>query len=309
MLSPIVVFVYNRADKAERLLESLAKNKLAKESVLYVFSDGPKKSGDEKVKAVRDFLDSYDFKSKFGEVYVQKAEVNKGLAASVIAGVTKAIDKYGKVIVVEDDNVVAEDYLDYMNGALDFYENNPKVWSISGFTHFEPRDYNHDVYAMGRINSYSWATWKRSWDATDWEVKDYDSFKYDFKKRAEFNKYGNDLSIMLDMQMNGEISSWAIRFSYSMFKHNMVAMFPCKSKVSNSGEDGSGTHIAAKKDFKPVALGDNSVVFENLDIDENVRLQYIKRFTYTVPVRIKHYFISVILPKSISKKLMGKKKK
>lgn len=290
MYAPIVTFVYNRAEHAKGMLESLSRCKEAKESKLYIFSDGAKnEEAAEKVAAVRKYINSDSIKSRFGEVKVVEAEKNKGLAKSVITGVDMVIKKYGRVIVVEDDNEVSEDFLGFMNGALEFYEKNNKIWSIGGYTppiKF-PEDYKHDVFLMGRGSSYAWATWLDRWKRIDWDVKDYDKFKNDKEKRRAFNKYGNDRSDMLDRQMNRKIDSWAIRFTYFAFKNNMYSILPVKTRVKNVGNDGSGTHVS-QSDSRFDTEIDTSVkeaVFENVELDERIYKEFIKVFN--VPVKNK----------------------
>ena len=133
--APIIVFVYNRADHFIQVYNALSACKEAKDSDLFIFSDGAKnEAGKEKVNEVRTAVaaikDSGDFKS----VTVAESPVNKGLAASIIAGVTEVINKYGKAIVVEDDCKVSPFFLSFMNNALDYYENNKKIGSIAGYT-------------------------------------------------------------------------------------------------------------------------------------------------------------------------------
>ena len=41
--APIALFTYNRPDKTKTVIESLLKNAEAKDSDLFIFSDGPKK--------------------------------------------------------------------------------------------------------------------------------------------------------------------------------------------------------------------------------------------------------------------------
>ena len=119
--APIVVFGYNRADMIENLLESLERNKDVQKMDLYIFLDVPDK------KIVRDkkwslqvieYVNQYKKKSKFKKVIVEVATEHKGLANSIISGVTKVINKYGKVIVLEDDLIVSNDFLDYMQRGL-----------------------------------------------------------------------------------------------------------------------------------------------------------------------------------------------
>ena len=85
--APITAFVYNRPDKARKMLESLGKCDLAGDSDLFIYSDGPKNQGAEKgVRETREYLDRLLQRESFKSVTVVKAENNKGLAASIISG-------------------------------------------------------------------------------------------------------------------------------------------------------------------------------------------------------------------------------
>ena len=53
-LAPIVYFVYNRPNHTKKCLDYLKKNRLAKKSIIYIFSDAPKnKQSKNKVSEVR----------------------------------------------------------------------------------------------------------------------------------------------------------------------------------------------------------------------------------------------------------------
>lgn len=242
MLAPIILFVYNRLEHTQRTIDNLKKNYLSDESEIFIFSDGPKNESDaENVLKVREYLKTVN---GFKSINFINSHENKGLAKSVIDGVSKIIDKYGKVIVLEDDLVTSKYFLKYMNEALDLYQNNMNIWSISGYTpNIDiPESYEEEVYLIKRGASWGWATWKDRWDMNDWEIKDYFEFKKNKKMKKEFNLAGDDMSPMLDDQMEGRINSWAIRWVYNQFKNNMWTVYPTKSLVKNIGNDLSGTH-------------------------------------------------------------------
>ena len=116
--APLVVFVYNRKDKAEIVLNALNQNDLARETDLFIFSDAynPKKENDkEKVYLVREYLEEFKTKSAFKKIEIINAIEHQGLATSVINGVTSIINQYGKIIVTEDDLVAHKNYLKYLN--------------------------------------------------------------------------------------------------------------------------------------------------------------------------------------------------
>lgn len=282
MYSPVVLFVYNRLDDVKQSLSALALNTIAKETEVYIFSDGPKNEQDtEKVAAVREYISQDTWKEKFSTVNIIMSAKNRGLANSIISGVDQIIRQYGRVIVLEDDCISTVDFLEYMNSSLDFYEKSDRIWSIGGYSVnlTFPSDYMHDVYIMGRTCSYAWATWIDRWEKVDWNVSDYDAFKRDFKQRRAFNKYGNDRAKMLDLQRIGRTNSWAIRFCYAMFKNKQYTLYPVQTKIKNSGYRG-GTHkLVGSSEFE-VELPNQikKIKLENVDLDDRLIKQYARKF-------------------------------
>lgn len=245
MNAPVVVFTYNRLDHLKKTLYALERAKGAEQSELYLFADGYKGDKDrQQVQAVHAYLREYEKQSLFAGVHAVYRDGNRGLAESVIAGVGKVIEKYGRVIVVEDDLVVSEDFLDYMNAALDHYENHPAVWAVSGWTPEVPeiRDIPTDTFLWYRSSSWGWATWLDRWSSIDWDMREYPKFRYSLRKRRKMNRGGADMADMLDMQMQGKIHSWAIRFAYAESMSDKLTVFPRISRVVNCGRDGSGTN-------------------------------------------------------------------
>lgn len=285
MLAPIVVFVYNRADHALKTLNHLSGNYLADESDLFIYCDNAKnEKAQEAVDNVRAVVDDFARNSNFKNVTVIKAEKNKGLAASIIGGVSEILEKYGKVIVVEDDLVTSKDFLTYMNNALDFYENNPKVWSISGYT-FPLKSlekYNHDVYMSPRGCSWGWATWKDRFEKVDWEVSDFKEFIATPERVKHFNEGGPDMAEMLTRQVNGKINSWAIRWCYQESKENMFTVYPVKSRVRNIGCDDSGTHCVTSNLYDTTLTdGTQTCTFENLTPDKKIMTEFRMMYDYS----------------------------
>lgn len=249
-LAPIILFTYNRPEHTQKVLDALAENILAKQSELFIFCDGPKnEKAVEKNRQTRNVVLAEQERKRFKNVSVIISEQNKGLARSIIGGVTQIIEKYGACIVLEDDHITSKSFISYMNNALQFYEQNDRIWSISGFTYPLQylKDYSHDIYLSYRACSHGWATWKDRWELVDWEVKDYEQLKKSLSRIRRFNRGGNDLFRMLRHQMRGERDSWAIRFCYSQSKHDMFTVYPRVSLINNIGFDGTGTHCPNKE--------------------------------------------------------------
>lgn len=240
--APVLLFVYKRLDTLKLTVASLQQNYLAGESELFVFSDAAKTSDDQlQINKVRDYIRTID---GFKHVYVYEADKNLGLATSIINGVTKIINEYTKVIVLEDDLQTSSNFLAYMNQALDFYQHNRKVFSVAGYTIpvIVPKEYSHQTYFLPRASSWGWATWKDRWENIDWQVSSFSEFKKDKTKIRAFSAGGSDMYGMLQKQMNGVIDSWAIRWCYDQYRSGTYTLCPTKSKVKNIGFNNMATH-------------------------------------------------------------------
>lgn len=279
--SPVVVFAYNRADKLQILLNSLEHNENTEYMDLFIFVDIPNVEDTKNIeynKEVQHFV--YEYKNgnpKFKSVQIVIAKEHKGLANSIISGVTKIINEYGAVIVLEDDLIVSSDFLDYMQRGLSFYKNDNRIWSIAGYSKYMPylKTYKYDVFLALRAESWGWGTWKDRWDKVDWEVKTYKKFAKNPIQKFLFNLGGNELSIMLRNQMKTEnYNSWAIRWCYQQFLERKYTIFPKESRVVHCGDDNKSTHNAPTT-AKLKDKYDKSN-FENISVDYRILNGYRK---------------------------------
>lgn len=250
MVSPIILFAFNRLEAVRRMVESLLQNTEAADSDLYVFVDGPRDhvpTDRDKVGAVQEYVKTIQ---GFKQVTCTFAERNKGLGASVIAGVSQVIKQYGRAIVVEDDLYCGKNFLAYMNQGLERYADNKEVFSVCGYTNkvTRPEGYSYDAYACVRSSSWGWGTWSDRWESVDWTLENWSECKAHAK---DFNRWGgSDCFGMLRDWHEGKNQSWAIRFCYSQFVQGKVAIFPMVSKVANEGFDGQGTNCKGWNRFK-----------------------------------------------------------
>lgn len=247
--APIVMFVYNRADHFEQTYQALAACPEAKGSELFIFSDGAKnETGAIKVQEVREALQAVKEKNDFLALHIIESSVNKGLATSVITGVSQVMEDFGQAIVVEDDCVVSPYFLHYMNKALDFYRDDERIGSVAGYTPVFPfpEDYTEDVFLTYRSCSWGWATWKDRWDTVDWDMDYMKEFYRHPKLVRKINSCGADRFIRLYRQTKGNSSSWSVRFGAQLVLNEQYTVYPRNSYVSNIGCDASGVHSSAE---------------------------------------------------------------
>lgn len=255
-LAPIVLFVYNRPWHTQQTVEALQRCELAAESDLYIFADGAKPDANaeqlDRIRETREYVHSI---SGFKEVYVEEAETNKGLANSVINGVTKVVNKYGKVIVLEDDIVTSRGFLRYMNNALDTYEEETQVMHISGYMYPLKKNTLPTTFFYPAASCWGWATWKRAWSHFNPDA----SFLYDQIKKQDLLDVLNVNSIhgfekQLKDNAEGRLKTWFIKWNASVILERGYSLYPKYSLVKNIGFDGSGEHCGSSTAFSSTKL-------------------------------------------------------
>jgi hypothetical protein len=291
-LAPIVLFVYNRLNCTRRTLEALQKNELASKSELIIYSDEGKNENDlEKVVKVREYIKNID---GFKKIIIRKAKDNIGLANSIINGVTKVVNEYGKIIVLEDDLVTSRYFLRFMNEALAAYKDESKVASIHGYIY--PIKNLPETFFIKGADCWGWATWSNKWSIFERDGKKLlDKVKKkNLKREINFNGTYNYIK-MLKNQIRGKNDSWAIRWYVSVFLKDMITLYPGQSYVQNIGFGNKGTHTKIQKDLFKINLV-NKFKFSKIPANEDlVSRKKIENF-----FKIKMSFIKKIKSKIIS---------
>lgn len=238
--APILLFAYNRPSHTRRCIESLLKNSLASESHLFIYADGAKdESQQEAVNEVRSYIRSIQ---GFKQVTLIERNENWGLARNIIDGVTTQVNRYGKVIVLEDDLIVAPYFLQFMNDALETYKDEPKVG------HIQACDFTQDptlpeTFLIKWTGSWGWGTWDRAWKHFNPNGKELLkkleerklTYTFDFNRKYGFTR-------MLRRQIEGKNNSWAIRWNATLFLEDILSLNVGRSLVQNEGFDGTGTN-------------------------------------------------------------------
>ncbi len=264
-LAPIILFVYNRPDHTRQTVEALQKNFLAKDSELFIFSDAPKnEAAASGVAEVRRYLHTI---SGFKKASVIERGENWGLAKSIIQGVTEIVNKYGRVIVLEDDIITSPHFLQFMNDALELYKDDNRVMHVSGY--FLPvKAELPETFFYRQTSCWGWGTWDRAWRYFNVDAK---KLLGEIMKRGQlkqFNMNGSfNFSSQLKANVEGKINTWAIKWQASVFLHDGLCLHPRTSLTKNIGNDGSGVHATATSDFDTV-VANNPVKLKKQAIEE-----------------------------------------
>ena len=292
-LAPILLFVYNRLWHTQQTIKTLQLNELARESVLYVYSDSPiNRKTEQTVFEVRSYLQNID---GFKAVHIIKQNENMGLAKSIITGVTDIVTQHGKVIVLEDDLLLSAYFLRFMNEGLEFYKNEERIISLNGYI-FPIKGQLPKIFFLRGADCWGWGTWKRGWDEFNKNGQKLLDILEQEKLTREFDFDGSyPYSRMLRNQIKGKNDSWAVRWHASAFVKNKLTLYPGKSLVKNIGLDGSGRHCT-ESDLFDGPICDEPVTIKNIPIEEDTlaRSQLINYFQSTQYGFVKRVFKKIL---------------
>jgi hypothetical protein len=256
MHAPIALFVYRRPRHARAALESLARNPLAAQSALYVFCDGAKGNDEGERREVEEVRRLVRERQWCGSISIVEAPANRGLAASIVGGVTEVVQRHGQAIVLEDDLVLSPGFLDYMNRALAVYADSPGVMHVAGYS--PPVDGPlPQTYFYRNTTCWGWGTWARAWRHFS---SDSARLLAELRRRDLVYRFNLDGSYpstdQLLANLEGNLETWAIKWYASVMLAGGVCLHPYPSLVQNIGTDESGTHTGVTDQYRIARLAD-----------------------------------------------------
>lgn len=274
--APIVLFVFNRPSHTRQTLDALSANALADCSDLFVYADGARDA--EELRQVEEVRDVVRCAQGFRSVTLIKRDGNVGLARNIIDGVTEVCARYGRAIVLEDDIVTSPHFLAFMNKALRAYEEEPRVWHVSGWNYpIDPTGLG-DVFFWRAMNCWGWATWADRWAHFRRSPADLVA-RWDKTKIERFNLDGaHDFWAQVEANLSGSMNTWAVFWYATIFERNGLCLNPARSLVSNIGHDGSGQHCSTSDIFSSTGGSTIPASLPMIENESDVAVQRIRDF-------------------------------
>jgi len=242
--APILVTVYSRLESLYQCIESLKANQLSKESDLYIASDFAGKESDKKIiQEIRDYILTIEGFKSVNPIF---RENNLGAFESPVQAISEVINKHGKIIFLEDDIVVSKSFLQFLNDGLDKFEDNNKVYSISGYC--PPPAYmtelkNHVMKAPFHC-PWGYATWSNRTNI-DMNFNPYNEVmknKTLVKYIAKFAPFM--LEALRNDYHNPQLGFTDVRITFQMLIKEMFTIYPALSLTKNIGLNGLGARGA-----------------------------------------------------------------
>lgn len=244
-LSPVAMFVYNREDNTRKTIDHLLANTLAKDTELFVFSDGGKNEESWRaVNTVRQYL--HEVKSKVEREHLLKSMTiverpeNIYLERNITDGIAQVFENHDRIIVLEDDIVTSPYYLQYMNDAFDLYQDTPKVMHVAGFTNLSIDD-GPGFYFTPHMSGWGWGTWRDRWQKhfVHYKTRE-DALQGMTAADCDAMQYGGVFPCLKSLDKRP--IPWDICWEIAIYKAGGLCLTPARTMVRNIGLK-NGTHF------------------------------------------------------------------
>lgn len=263
MKPAIVIIAYNREKSLQRLLTSVAKADYSCKDIPLIISID--KSDNQKV-----IETANGFEWKWGSKKVIAHDTNLGLKKHVIE-CSSLSEKYGSVIVLEDDLYVARDFYDYAVAALEFVESNDKIAGVSLYNHLlnvharEPFEAINDG-CDGWYFQFA-SSWGQAFTRNQWKG---------FMQWMEAN---DEKDVKEPLSMGGRIPenvcnwgsrSWLKYYIRYMAEKDLYFLYPRVSRTTNFSEEGEHSMGQAADLQVGLKYGSNPAKYSFIELEKSM---------------------------------------
>jgi hypothetical protein len=249
MDTPVLLAVFNRPRQTRNAMDRL---RAARPNRLYVTADGPRPghpTDAERCAEVRRIVAEVDWPC---EVTTRFHDHNLGCRGAVGGGIGWLFEHEERGIILEDDIVPDPSFFRYCDELLERYRDDTRIGIISGCNFTAGKATSDDSYLFVRnLNMWGWATWRRTWELVDLEMRDWNSHR-----SAAFIRdlYGSSWATQQEWERHfdntvnrNRIDVWDYQVCYSLWRRGLLAIIPSVNLIDNDGIGADATHLMAEK--------------------------------------------------------------
>lgn len=293
--APVLITTLNRFEKFKMCVESLANNPLAKDTELVIGLDyPPNEKYFEGYEDVRNYLPQIAGFKKI-KCFVHEKNIGQGRNIRILLDYAK--EHYDKYIFTEDDNEFSPCFLDYMNQALERYEDEPKIAKISGYVSPVFYGITHDnIFCNKDFSAYGLGGWFKKSEHVNIGYKTIEkeltkSLSYTLKLFFTYPALIYMAAHMITRKKRlGDVAN-----SMYALMNDAYILNPSKSLVRNWGTDGSGLHSGVVKGVSDEKISTKEYFgqLDNIEIKapQKLRRRLLRRNMPKNPFKYVAYFI------------------
>jgi len=242
-LAPVIIPTCNRSEHFQNLVHSLQACPLAEQTHLYIALDAPfSEAVEDDNRRILEFAENI---TGFARVTIWKREWNLGAVGNIAEAVDQVFQNHDRLIFLEDDNVVAKNFLLFMNQAMDAFASDRRCFSVSGY-HFMPNQNESpraDIYRSPFFTAWGVGLFRDRFAhaASLQGPRPSLFFLSPLNLLRAYRLHPRLFSMYMEAWLQDKVYGDIVYRIHSL-KNGLYTIFPSSTKVINQGFDGSGLH-------------------------------------------------------------------
>lgn len=228
--TPVLLLIFNRADRTRAVFEQIRKQQPQK---LYVVSDGARedKSEEQQVQDCRNIVQQIDWKCELKTLF---RDTNLGSGTGVYEGINWFFEQEEQGIILEDDCIPNNSFFSFCEEMLNRYKVNEQVMLVSGSNYLLGLIEIKNSYYFSQVPAtWGWATWRRAWKHMDYEMTGFAEKIEHFPTVSEMWMHHWEAII----NGGGVRDAWDFQWYFSIYAQNGICIHPKVNLVRNTGFD------------------------------------------------------------------------
>jgi hypothetical protein len=257
MKTPVALFIFNRPETTAQVFAAIRQ---ARPPQLLVVADGPRGDRPEdlqKCADARQIIAGVDWPC---EVLTDYAEENMGCMQRMFSGLNWVFSLVPEAIILEDDCLPHPSFFPFCEELLERYRHDSRIGIISGQNSLRGYRRCADSYYYAQIPYiWGWATWRRTWDAYDFQMQLWPQIRDGGWLQDIFrnNQIASAWQSTLEHNYSGFFNAWDYQLTFASLINNWLNPTANVNLVSNIGFGADATNTQ-----------ENDSVFANLTAQE-----------------------------------------
>ena len=281
---PVLIIAYSRPKGVHTLVKTLLECGIKD---IYVAIDGPRNLRDElNQHKIEDILQRYSSDSR---IVIKKRKHNLGVAGGVISAVDWFFSQVEMGLILEDDLVIGEDLVRFIQKSLERYKDDENVWMISGSQHF-PNYMNPKLSVWCNYPIlWGWASWATKWK----EMRSLLLEKKPITVKQILDRRYLFWAVGANRALSGKLDTWDIPLAFEFMHRKKLCLLPPVNLVSNIGADDVATHTKffTASMREPTERLDKKYFYPEFFLAQSINNYNITMEQKIYKIGMKHYFI------------------
>lgn len=251
--SPVAVLIttYNRPDCLRTLLQEVSKYNIR----IYLSVDYPKNQEDKNIFYNENLKIIEEYNKNIYKLYIFKQ--NQGCFLGVTKAINWAFVFEEELIILEDDILINETFLKFMNEMLTKFKYDLNIGSISG-ANLVPKnelEFSDDPVRLSCYTaSWGWGTWRDRWMDYIEDLNYFPNlsthFPDNYWNRLRFRTW----KTLFNKVAQNDIDSWAYRWLYSNWRRKRLTLNANINLTTNVGFDERATHTKQNNQNRSIPI-------------------------------------------------------